>query len=133
MQREDIDYVRGHVKPTSKEKDRFASLGLIGAVITSILASLCCVGPIVLVLLGVSGAWIGNLRVFEPYRPLFILFALSFLGARFYRVYRGPSGDCKPGNPCNISSKPKMKKILWVITIFVVFLLIFPYMIALVV
>lgn len=36
----------------------------------TIAASLCCVGPLVLVILGIGGAWISNLRVLEPWRPL---------------------------------------------------------------
>lgn len=131
MQRKEIDYMQTNVEPTGKEKDRFVSLGSLSAVVTAILASACCVGPFVLVMLGVSGAWIGNLRVFEPYRPFFILFTLGFLVAGFYRVYRRPAGDCKPGSSCNISSNQRMKKVLWIITILIIFLLVFPYLIAL--
>jgi len=40
--------------------------------LAAILASTCCLGPLVLVALGLSGAWIGNLTLLEPYRPLFI-------------------------------------------------------------
>lgn len=47
-----------------------------GALLTgglaAILASTCCLGPLVLITLGVSGAWIGNLTLLEPYRPIFI-------------------------------------------------------------
>ena len=34
--------------------------------LAAILASACCLGPLVLVTLGFSGAWIGNLTVLEP-------------------------------------------------------------------
>ena len=34
----------------------------------AILASACCLGPLLLVLFGVMGAWIGNLTRLEPYR-----------------------------------------------------------------
>uniref|UniRef100_UPI00398C641A mercuric transporter MerT family protein n=1 Tax=Salmonella enterica TaxID=28901 RepID=UPI00398C641A len=56
----------------------------------------CCLGPLVLVALGFSGAWLGNLTVLDPYRPLFIGAALV---ARFFawkRIYR-PEQACKPG------------------------------------
>jgi hypothetical protein len=39
--------------------------------LAAILASACCLGPLVLIALGFSGAWIGNLTVLEPYRPIF--------------------------------------------------------------
>ncbi len=51
--------------------------------LAAITASTCCLGPLVLVALGFSGAWIGNLTVLEPYRPLFIGAALVAL---FFRL-----------------------------------------------
>jgi len=39
--------------------------------LAAILASACCLGPLVLIALGFSGAWIGNLAVLEPYRGSF--------------------------------------------------------------
>ena len=111
---------------------RFAALGPVGAVISAVLASLCCVGPFVLVMLGASGAWVGNLRVFEPYRPIFILFTMCFLGAGFYNAYKKPKGDCKPGSLCAVPRTKKVGRVfLWSATILVVFLLILPYLIGL--
>ncbi|WP_222873573.1 mercuric transporter MerT family protein [Hankyongella ginsenosidimutans] len=52
-----------------------ATGGLIGAV----LASSCCVVPLVLVTLGVSGAWIGSLTALEPYKLFFVLVTLALL------------------------------------------------------
>ena len=55
--------------------------------LAAMLASTCCLGPLVLVALGVSGAWIGNLTLLEPYRPGFIsaaLVALFFAGPVSY-------------------------------------------------
>ena len=46
-------------------KGLFATLGVLGAV----LASACCIVPLVLATLGISGAWIGNLTALEPYKP----------------------------------------------------------------
>ena len=40
--------------------------------LAAILASTCCLGPLALITLGVSGAWISNLTLLEPYRPIFI-------------------------------------------------------------
>lgn len=112
--------------------NRLRALGPVGAVISAILASLCCVGPFVLVMLGASGAWVGNLRVFEPYRPIFILFTMGFLGAGFYNVYKKPKDDCKPGSLCAVPQTKKVGRIfLWAATVSVVFLLILPYLIGL--
>jgi mercuric ion transport protein len=40
-------------------------------------ASLCCVVPLVLVSLGISGAWLASLTALEPYRPLFAMAPLT--------------------------------------------------------
>src|SRR5437867_3231219 len=74
-----------------------------GALVTgglaALLASTCCLGPLVLVALGVSGAWIGNLTALEPYRPLFLGAALIALFFAYRRIFR-PAQDCKPGEVC---------------------------------
>ncbi len=115
-----------------RETNRFIFLGPVGAIISAILASLCCVGPFVLVMLGASGAWIGSLRAFEPYGPLFILLAISLLGAGFYKVYKKPVEVCELGSICaSPQTKGIGKVVLWAATIFVVFLLILPYLIGL--
>ena len=40
---------------------------LIAGGISALLASACCLGPLVLIMLGISGAWIGSLTLLEPY------------------------------------------------------------------
>lgn len=64
--------------------------------LAAILASTCCLGPLVLVALGFSGAWIGNLTALEPYRPLFIGTALVALFFGWRRIFRPPQ-VCNPG------------------------------------
>jgi MerT mercuric transport protein len=67
--------------------DRTGSGALVVGGLAAILASTCCLGPLVLVALGLSGAWMGNLTVLEPYRPFFIagaLVALFIAGRRIF-------------------------------------------------
>ena len=61
--------------------DRPARKGWLaaGGVVGAFLASACCIGPLVLLTLGISGAWIGNLTALEPYKPIFAVFALGFI------------------------------------------------------
>jgi mercuric ion transport protein len=61
------------------EKGRAA---LFAGGLAALLASTCCLGPLVLVGVGVSGAWISNLAALEPYRPVFIAAALVALSIR---------------------------------------------------
>ncbi len=99
--------------------------------VAAILASTCCLGPLVLVTLGFSGAWIGNLTVLEPYRPIFIGAALVALFFAQRRVFR-PVQACKPDDLC---AAPQMraayKVIVWVVAALVVVALAFPYVLPL--
>lgn len=99
--------------------------------IAAILASTCCLGPLILVALGFSGAWIANLTVLEPYRPMFIgaaLIVLLFAGRRIFR----PARDCKPGEVCAIPEvRTAYKTIFWIVAALVFIAVIFPYVVRL--
>jgi len=68
-----------------------------GSVIGAVLASSCCILPLVLVTLGASGAWIGNLAVLEPYKPIFAAITFVFLGSGYWQIYRKPKIACEEG------------------------------------
>ena len=55
----------------------------VGGILGALAASSCCIVPLILFSLGIGGAWIGNLTVLEPYRPIFIGAALV---AMFFHV-----------------------------------------------
>lgn len=65
-----------------------SSLPLAGGIAAAIGAGLCCAGPLVLLLLGVSGSWIGNLTLLEPYRPIFILLVVALFSFAGWKIYR---------------------------------------------
>ena len=95
--------------------------------LAAILASTCCLGPLVLVAQGVSGAWIAKLTVLEPYRPLFIGTALVALFFAWRRIYR-PTHSCKPGEVCAIPQvQATYKLIFWIVAALVLVALGFPY------
>ena len=87
------------------------------------------VGPLVLLALGVSGAWIGNLTALEPYRPIFAVLAFGFLGFAFHRVYRKPKAEeCEDGSYCANPRADRINKaVLWIVTVAILGLLTFPY------
>ena len=100
---------------------------LIAGGLAAILASTCCLGPLVLVALGFSGAWIGNLTMLEPYRPNFIGVALLALFFAWRRIFR-PAQACKPGEVCAIPQvRTTYKPIFWIVTVLVLVALGFPY------
>ncbi|MGQ0733093.1 MAG: mercuric ion transporter MerT [Acidobacteriota bacterium] len=69
--------------------------------LAAILASTCCLGPLVLLMLGISGAWIANLTALEPYRPIFIGVAAVALFFSYRHIFR-PAVACRPGEVCAV-------------------------------
>jgi mercuric ion transport protein len=91
-----------------------ASLLAAGGLIGGFLASTCCILPLALVTLGVSGAWIGNLTALSPYQPYFLAVAFSLLGAGFWRAYWKDAVACAPGSPCAVpKTRAATKAVLW--------------------
>ena len=87
---------------------------LAAGVLAAIGASLCCVAPLVLLMLGVSGAWIASLVATEPYRPALVAVALLFFALACRRLYLVPPA-CTPGQACMDSSVLRRQRILfWV-------------------
>ena len=106
-------------------------LALFAGGVAAILASTCCLGPLVLVLLGFSGAWISTLTVLEPYRPLFIGVALIALFFAYRRIFR-PAQVCAPGEVCAIPQvHTTYKVIFWGVATLVLIALAFPYVLPL--
>lgn len=99
---------------------------MAGAVISASLASACCIGPLVLALVGLGGA--GLLIKLEPYRPHFTVATLLALGAGFWFTYRKPKlvegDDCGCEHP---KSNRLGKVLLWVVTVVVIGFWSFPY------
>lgn len=101
-------------------------LALVGALTSALLAAACCLGPLVLVLLGLGGG--GMALALKPYRPYFLVLTILLLGASFYLVYRKPAGDCGPGESCEMPrSRWAGKVLLWIVTVLVILLFTFPY------
>jgi len=100
---------------------------LIAGIISAIGASICCVGPLVLLALGISGAWIGSLTAFEPYRPIFIGLTVLFLGFAFYRLYLvRPS--CSSESACaNPRTLKRQRVAFWIVTVLVLSLMAVPW------
>jgi mercuric ion transport protein len=100
---------------------------LFAAVAAGIGASICCVGPFVLLALGIGGAWIGMLTALEPWRPVFIGVTLVFLGLAFRRLYLVPQA-CEPGQACaNPVTLRNQRLIFWGITVILAVLIAFPW------
>ena len=100
---------------------------LVTGAAAAIGASLCCVVPLVLVSLGISGAWLANLTALEPYRPWFAISAVAALAFAGWRLY-GPGSRCEDdrvcADPCVLRRR---RRVLWMAVAVIVPLLLFPY------
>jgi len=98
---------------------------LVGSVLTSVLASACCIGPVVFVLLGFSGA-AAALR-FEPFRPYLLAVTYGLLASGFSMTYR-PAPECAPGAACEIPGASRTAKaLLWLSAVAVMVVTAFPW------
>jgi mercuric ion transport protein len=71
-----------------------------GSLAGALAASSCCILPLVLFSLGMSGAWIGNFTRLAPYQPYFIAVTLGCLGYGFWLLYRSAKFVCADGDAC---------------------------------
>ena len=116
--------------PAKAHPDGVGKATLAGGLIAAILASVCCLGPLVLVMVGISGAWISNLTLLEPYRPVFIGVALVFMGLAWRRIYRAPAAaECEPGTLCALPQSNRVYRVMfWMVSALVLLALVFPYL-----
>jgi mercuric ion transport protein len=88
-----------------------------GGAVSALAASTCCIAPLALVSVGVSGAWIGGLTALAPYQPLFVAVAVTSIGTGFWLVYRRTPTECAAGACAAVGKGRLLKGILWVKTI----------------
>ena len=97
-----------------------------GAVTAATGSALCCAGPLVAVVLGLSGA--GLAATFEPLRPYFVGGTIAALGTGFAVLHREERKACVPGSLCvSPLARRRMKWGLWLATAIAVPLLTFPW------
>ena len=103
-----------------------AAAGAIGA---AFLASLCCVGPLLFVTLGVGA---GLASTFEPLRPVFTVLTVALLAVGFYVVYgRKPASTevvaCAPDGTCAVPpNRTRDRVLLWIAAVVALVFLTFP-------
>ncbi len=110
---------------------RKALLAGTGGVLAAILGSLCCVGPLVFVALGVGAGLAGT---FEPLRPVFGGLMVVMLGLGFYTVYGKrragadePLGESSDGAACAVPRAGiRDRVILWSAAVLAIVLWSFP-------
>jgi copper chaperone CopZ len=96
-------------------KDRVV---LGGSILTAVVASLCCIGPLVAAVLGL-GAF-SAAGTFETLRPYLLALTVLLLIAGFFLAYRRREIRCEDGI-CKVQVASKTSKILlWIVTVLVI-------------
>lgn len=110
-------------------KRRQRTIFTSGSALGAVAMSSCCIVPLVLFSLGITGAWIGNLAALYPYKIYFFMATAGFLAAGFYKAYRKPkAAACAPGTYCATPVSDRVNKVvLWSSTVLVLAALAFPY------
>jgi mercuric ion transport protein len=101
---------------TSAPRARRGLLAAVGAIGAAFLASLCCIGPLLFVTLGVGA---GLASTFAPLQPFFTVVAVVLLALGFYVVYgRRRSPVCAPDGTCTVPrDRTRDKVLLWLATV----------------
>jgi len=100
---------------------------MVAGMLAAIGASACCVAPLVLVSMGLGGAWVASLAGLEPLRPVFIAIAVAVFGAAGWKLYRVPEA-CEPGQACADPAVLRRQRVVfWAIAALAAALLTFPY------
>lgn len=111
--------------PASKDRSLISTT--LAAGLAAVGASVCCIGPLVLLALGIGGTWISYLTAFEPYQPIFVIVTLVFLFLSFRKLYILPR-QCGVGESCAIPSVLRNQRIIfWLVTVLLIALITFPY------
>ena len=102
-------------------------LAIGSAVVTAIVASLCCIGPVLFAVLGL-GAF-GAASVFEAARPYLLALAVLLLAVGFYWSYfRKPKEACAPGEACATKTVSGAGRVgLWIASVAVLAFALAPY------
>jgi mercuric ion transport protein len=102
-----------------------------GAVVAAFLASLCCILPLVFVLLGIGS--LGIAAVFEPLRPYMMGGSVILLALAYYWVYfkSDKAESCAPGEECATKPANRASRLgLWFATLAVILFALTPYITA---
>jgi len=101
---------------------------LTSGILASVAATLCCVMPFVLLMLGISGAWISYLVALEPYQPIFVAVALVALIFAYKGIFINNNRCTETDKFC---AKPSVNRIyktaFYIVAIMLVLSIVAPY------
>jgi len=107
-------------------ESKSASVVMAGSMLAAILASFCCILPIVFGLTGLTV--VGASAAFAVWRPYLLTATFGLLAAGFYFAYRPAETECASGSACSMpATKRRGRLVLWLTTAAVAAFALFPY------
>jgi mercuric ion transport protein len=103
------------------------SASIAAGTLSALGASTCCVLPLVLVSIGVGGAWVAQVRELERFYYVFVAIAIAAFGYAFYRLYLRPA-PCAPDAGCaSPPARRRQRVAFWVTLVLAKALVLFPF------
>ncbi len=100
-------------------------LSALAGIVTALLASACCLGPLLFILFGITG--LGFLRGLDWLRPYMLALTLIFVAIAFHYAY-GKGARC--AEECNPKALRINRALFWVLVGFALFGFGLPYAVA---
>ena len=112
---------------TNQHEDRSGWLATGAGVLGALAMTSCCILPLVLVSLGVTGVFIGQLTALYAYKWVTFSLAMLALAYGFWKAYRlVPKEACTDGTCARPVDRGLMRGLLWGALIIVLLALVFP-------
>jgi mercuric ion transport protein len=106
-------------------EQQLARAGMAASVIAALGASICCIGPVLAAMFGLTS--LAALAKYEHFRPIFGAGTALFLGVAFYMTYRRPADECDSGAICATPPMRRLNRIiLWIAAVVAAIVLTFP-------
>ncbi|WP_323141860.1 mercuric transporter MerT family protein [Massilia phyllosphaerae] len=121
MSRPDPVTVSNSAAGSERKAGRLVAL----AVVASLLASTCCVLPLVLVLVGITGAWMSMLVAMKPVTPYAIAVCIGALGWAGWLLFK-PAAACDIEDGSCATTRPVVRRVFVVCALLIALLLSFP-------
>ncbi|RMF11822.1 MAG: mercury transporter [Alphaproteobacteria bacterium] len=109
--------------------DRGAWATATAALLGALAMTSCCILPLALVSLGVTGVFIGKLGALYQYHWYFLAVAVAALGLGFWKAYRPlATASCEGGACARPINRALMRGVLWLAAGIVLLATVFPYL-----
>lgn len=97
---------------------------IFSSIITSLVASVCCIGPLILALLGLTG--VAAFSFLEPLRPYLISASVILFLFAFYFVYRKKVIVNEDGSHKTITASKRDKITVWIVVAISLIVIVIP-------